>query len=105
MGLAPYGKPLYVKKILDNLINVKDDGSFNLNMRYFDYCTGLTMTNKFFEGLFGKKTRQENDKLEQFHMDIAASIQVVLEQIILKITKSLSNKYKIKTYVWPVAWH
>ena len=87
MGLAPYGKPLYVKKILDNLINVKDDGSFNLNMRYFDYCTGLTMTNKFFEGLFGKKTRQENDKLEQFHMDIAASIQVVLEQIILKNNK------------------
>ena len=60
---------------------------------------------QIFEGLFGKKTRQENDKLEQFHMDIAASIQVVLEQIILKITKSLSNKYKIKTYVWPVVWH
>ena len=96
MGLAPYGSPKYTDKILNNLINVKDDGSFKLNLKYFDYGTGLKMTNENFNDLFGQKVR--NSKLEeitQFHMDIASSIQKVTENIVLKICKSLKNEYKI----------
>jgi len=97
MGLAPYGQPFYKDIILNKLLDVKEDGSFRLNMKYFNYATGLTMINKNFENLFGQKTRDpEKDLLTQFHMDIASSIQVSVEEIILKITKTLSKEYKIK---------
>ena len=97
MGLAPYGKPKYKDIILNNLIDVKQDGSFRLNMKYFNYTTGLTMTNQKFANLFEKGRRDgEKDKLEQFHMDVASSVQKVLEEIILKITKDIRSKYKIE---------
>ena len=96
MGLAPYGKPIYKDKIYNHLIEVKDDGSFHLNQKYFNYSTGLTMINKEFCNLFGKKERSpDKDKLEQFHMDIAASIQEVTEEIMIKLVKSLKEEYKI----------
>ena len=97
MGLAPYGKPKYKNLILENLIDVKDDGSFRLNMKYFNYATGLTMTNSKFSELFGEPVRNpKTEKLTQFHMDIAASIQSVTEEIIIKLTKSLSEEFNIK---------
>ena len=97
MGLAPYGKPKYKDIILNNLIDVKQDGSFRLNMKYFNYATGLTMTNQKFANLFDKERRDgEKEKLEQFHMDVASSIQKVLEEIVLKITKNIRSKYKIE---------
>ena len=97
MGLAPYGQPKYKDLILSNLIDLKEDGSFRLNMKYFNYATGLTMTNDNFSNLFGKPGRNpEKDLLTQFHMDIASSIQEVTEEVILRITKSLSKEYKIK---------
>ena len=96
MGLAPYGEPKFKKKILENLIDIKDDGSFRLNMKYFNYASGLTMTNKKFSSLFGKPVRDpENEQLTQFHMDIASSIQAVTEEIILKLTKSIKKEYNI----------
>ena len=96
MGLAPYGKPLYVEKILNNLIDLKDDGTFMLDQKYFNYSTGLTMTNKNFDDLFGKKPRKpETEKITQFHMDIAASIQNVTEKIMLLLAKSLRKEYGI----------
>tara|TARA_Y100000590_G_C15715465_1_gene1011734 strand:+ start:832 stop:2667 length:1836 start_codon:yes stop_codon:yes gene_type:complete len=96
MGLAPYGNPIYKKLILEKLIDLKEDGSFRLNQSYFNYTSGLTMTNKKFSELFGNKVRKpETDMLTQFHMDIASSIQAVIEEIILKMVKSLSNEYKI----------
>ena len=97
MGLAPYGKPKYKEKILKNLIDLKSDGSFKLNMSYFNYATGLTMTNKKFANLFGYPVRKpEKELLNQFHMDIAASIQSVTEEIIIRICKNLSETYKIE---------
>ncbi len=97
MGLAPYGKPIYKDKILNNLIDVKKDGSFRLNMEYFNFATGLTMTNRKFSKLFGQPVRKaESELLTQFHMDIAASVQAVIEEIVIKLTKSLSEEYKIK---------
>jgi len=97
MGLAPYGEPKYKKIIYDNLIDVKEDGSFRMNMEYFNYATGLTMTNDKFSRLFGKPVRNsEKEPLEQFHMDMASSIQVVIEEIVLKITKSLSQSMSSK---------
>jgi carbamoyltransferase len=94
MGLAPYGIPRFTKTIYDNLIDVKEDGSFSLNQKYFNYCTGLTMTNSKFADLFGHKTRDPNkESLNQFHMDIAASIQKVTEEIMLKIVKSLKKEF------------
>jgi len=97
MGLAPYGKPIYKKLIFEKLVDLKDDGSFKLDMTYFNYATGLTMTNKKFSDLFGHPVRDpKKDKLTQFHMDIAASIQVVTEEIVLKITKSESKKHNIR---------
>ena len=97
MGLAPYGQPKYKKVILDNLIDLKQDGSFRLNMKYFNFATGLTMTNKKFSNLFGKPVRNsKTDNLEEFHMDIASSIQEVTEEIVLKLVKNLSEEYKIK---------
>ena len=96
MGLAPYGKPIYEDKIVSNLIDVKDDGSFWLNQNYFNFATGLTMTNDKFDNLFGQKVRDsKKEKLTQFHMDIAASIQKVTEDIMIKITKSLKEEFKI----------
>ena len=96
MGLAPYGKPLYVDKILDNLIDLKDDGTFMLDQKYFNYSTGLTMTNKNFDNLFGEKPRKpETENITQFHMDIAASIQNVTEKIMLLLSKSLRKEYGI----------
>jgi carbamoyltransferase len=91
MGLAPYGEPKYVKLILDNLIDLKPDGSFRLNMSYFDYCTGLTMTNERFAALFGEPVRTPEKLLTNFHMDVAASIQAVLDEAVLRITRSLSK--------------
>ena len=97
MGLAPYGNPKYKNKILDELIDLKEDGSFKLNMKYFNYATGLTMTNKNFSDLFGLPVRDPNvNKIEQFHMDIASSIQAVTEEIVLKMVKALVKEYKIK---------
>ena len=97
MGLAPYGEPIYKELILKELIDVKDDGSFRLNMKYFNYATGLTMTNNKFAKLFGQKVRQaESELLTQFHMDIAASIQAVTEEVVLKLTRDLSKEYNIK---------
>ena len=97
MGLAPYGTPRYVNKILDNLIDVKEDGSFRINQNYFDYATGLTMTNKKFNDLFGNFPRNpKKDELSEFHMDIAASIQRVTEDIILKICTNLRQEYNIE---------
>jgi carbamoyltransferase len=96
MGLAPYGKPIYEDKIVSNLIDIKDDGSFWLNQNYFNFATGLTMTNDKFDNLFGQKVRDsKKEKLTQFHMDIAASIQKVTEDIMIKITKSLKEEFKI----------
>ncbi len=96
MGLAPYGKPIYIDKV-KKIIDIKDDGTFRLDQRYFNYATGLTMTNKKFEKLFGKKPRNpKKDKLTQFHMDIAASIQFVTEEIMVKLSKSIQHEYQIK---------
>jgi carbamoyltransferase len=92
MGLAPYGTPKYEKIIRDNLIDLKPDGSFRLNLDYFNYCTGLTMTNRRFDALFGGPPRNPETWLEQKHMDIAASIQAVLEDTVLRLTRSLANE-------------
>ena len=96
MGLAPYGKPIYYKKILENLIDVKEDGSFFLDQSYFDYATGYKMISKKFEELFKKKSRYSNENISQFHMDIAASIQKVTEHVVVNICKNLFNEYKIE---------
>ncbi|MBT8114866.1 MAG: carbamoyltransferase [Arenicella sp.] len=96
MGLAPYGEPKYADLILENLIDVKQDGSYRLNQRYFNYCTGLTMTNARFAKLFGRPPRKPEQELEQFHMDIAASVQAVTEQIVLKLCTSLASETGIK---------
>mgnify|MGYP001190995186 FL=1 len=96
MGLAPYGEPIYEDKIVKNLIDIKKDGSFWLNQDYFNYATGLTMTNDKFDSLFGQKARDsKKEKLTQFHMDIAASIQKVTEDIMIKIAKSLKEEFNI----------
>ncbi len=96
MGLAPYGNPIFEDKIKDKLIDIKEDGSFHLDQSYFNYATGLTMTNKKFNKLFGQKVRNaKNEKLTQFHMDIAASIQKVTEDIMIKLTKSLKEEFNI----------
>jgi len=89
MGLAPYGQPRYVDLILDNLIDLKEDGSFKLNMKYFNYCVGLTMTNGNFSKLFGMKPRTPETKINQDYMDIASSIQVVTEQCVFKMANHL----------------
>jgi len=96
MGLAPYGNPIYEDRIKNNLIDIKEDGSFHLDQSYFNYATGLTMTNKKFDNLFGQKVRDSKyEKLTQFHMDIAASIQKVTEDIMIKIIKSLKEEFNI----------
>ena len=96
MGLAPYGSPIFEDKIVKNLIDIKEDGTFRLNQNFFNYATGLTMTNKKFHKLFGQEPRDINkQQLTQFHMDIAASIQKVTEDIIIKLAKSLKEEFKI----------
>jgi carbamoyltransferase len=92
MGLAPYGEPKYKKLILDNLIDLKPDGSFRLDLSYFDYCTGLTMTNERFSALFGEPLRSPEKLLTNFHMDVAASIQAVLDEVVLRLTRGLAKK-------------
>jgi len=96
MGLAPYGNPIYEDKI-KKLIDIKNDGTFRLDQSYFNYATGLTMTNNKFNNLFGHKPRDaKKDKITQFHMDIASSIQKVTEEIMIKLSRSVQEEYKIK---------
>ncbi|MDA9816628.1 carbamoyltransferase [Alphaproteobacteria bacterium] len=92
MGLAPYGVPKYVKQIKNNLIRIAEDGSFQLNMNFFNYATGLTMTNKKFDNLFGAPPRSPESKITQRDMDLAASIQKVTEDIVIKLAESLANE-------------
>ena len=97
MGLAPYGEPKYISLIKDNLIDIKKDGSFKLAQEFFDYATGLKMTSDKFNKLFGKNPRKsESEKLTQFHMDIAASIQKVTEEVMIKMCTSLRNEFNLK---------
>ena len=96
MGLAPYGSPIYEDKV-KKLIDIKNDGTFRLDQKYFNYATGLTMTNDRFHNLFGQKPRNpNNEKLTQFHMDIASSIQKVTEEIMIKLARSIRKEYNIK---------
>jgi carbamoyltransferase len=92
MGLAPYGEPIYRDRILDNLIDIKPDGSFRLNLDYFDYCTGLRMTNASFDALFEGPARGPDELLTQKHMDLAASVQSVTEEVMLRMTRSLASE-------------
>ena len=97
MGLAPYGQPKYKDLIIKELMDLKEDGSFKLNMKFFDYATGLTMTNKKFSKLFGNPVRNpKKDLLKDFHMDIAASIQAVTEEVVIRLTRNIASEYKIK---------
>lgn len=89
MGLAPYGEPKYAQLIFDHLIDLKEDGSFRLDQSYFNYCTGLTMTSSRFHDLFGAPPRKQNEPLEQRHMDLAASVQTVTEQVVLHLTRAI----------------
>lgn len=92
MGLAPYGEPKYKNAILDRLIDVKADGSFRLNLDYFSFCTGLTMTDHRFDAIFGGPARRDDQPLDQRHMDLAASIQAVMDEVILRLTRSLASQ-------------
>jgi len=92
MGLAPYGTPRFKDLILKHLIDVKDDGSFRLDQSYFDYCTGLRMTNAKFDELFGQPARQAEEPLTQFHMDVAASVQAVTEEVVIKLARGLAKE-------------
>lgn len=96
MGLAPYGEPKYKQLIYDHLIDVKEDGSFRMNMDYFDYCAGLTMTNSKFHKLFGGPPREPESKLTQKEMDLARSVQEVAEEIVLKMAKHVKEKTGMK---------
>ncbi len=92
MGLAPYGEPKYAQLMFDHLIDLKQDGSFRLNQEYFDYCTGLTMTNARFDQLFGGPARKPEDRVTQREMDLAASIQAVTEEVMLRLTRALARE-------------
>ena len=92
MGLAPYGEPKHARAILDHLIDLKPDGTFRLDLGYFDYCTGLTMTNGRFDALFGGPARKPEEPLTQRHMDLAASVQAVTEEAVLRLTRSLREE-------------
>ena len=96
MGLAPYGEPTYAQTILDKLVDLKPDGSFRLDLDYFDYCTGFTMTNAKFDALFGGPPRKAEQPLEQRHMDLAASVQSATEEIMLRLTRSIAKGTGIK---------
>lgn len=91
MGLAPYGEPKYVKQIKDHLIDIKDDGSFFLDMSYFNYCTGLTMTSEKFHTLFGANPRKPESTLTQREMDLAASIQAITEEVVIKLARGIAK--------------
>jgi carbamoyltransferase len=95
MGLAPYGEPKYIDVIKDHLVDIKEDGSYRLDQSFFNYCAGLTMTNDRFADLFGEPVRAPEALLTPFHMDIAASVQAVVEEIVLKLTRSLRAEYGI----------
>ena len=92
MGLAPYGEPKYAAAIRENVIDIKEDGSFRLNLDYFDYCTGLRMTNSRFDALFGGPPRTSEARLGQREMDLAASIQAITEEVVLKLARSIRNE-------------
>ncbi|HEX6321387.1 MAG TPA: carbamoyltransferase N-terminal domain-containing protein, partial [Burkholderiales bacterium] len=92
MGLAPYGEPRFVNAIKENLIDIKEDGSFRLNLEYFEYCTGLTMTNAKFDALFEGPRRKPEDRLTQREMDLAASIQAVTEEVVLKLADGIARE-------------
>ena len=96
MGLAPYGEPKYKTLIMEHLIDVKNDGSFRMDMSYFNYCTGLTMTNQKFADLFHEPVRTPEHDLTQFHMDVAASVQAVTEEVVLRMTKALAKETGIE---------
>ena len=95
MGLAPYGEPTFARLILDHLIDLKDDGTFRLDLSYFDYCTGLRMTGAKFHALFGGPPRRPDEPLTQRHMDLAASVQSVLEEAVLRLTRGLARDLRI----------
>jgi carbamoyltransferase len=99
MGAAPYGEPRYVEKILSHLIDVREDGSFKMNMKYFAYDYGLTMTNKRFDALFGHPRRESESKLEPFHWDMAASVQKVTEEIVMRMARDLHRRTGMKNLV------
>jgi carbamoyltransferase len=96
MGLAPYGEPKYMEKIFEHLVDVKADGSFRLDLSYFDYCAGLTMTNGKFDHLFGGPPRKPDELLTQHHMDLTASLQAATEEIVLRLTRSLREETGIR---------
>jgi len=96
MGLAPYGQPKFAQTILDNLIDLKPDGSFRLNLEYFNYPAGLTMTSRKFDALFGGPPRQPEELLTQHHMDLAASVQSVIEEAMLRMTRSLAQQTEMR---------
>ena len=96
MGLAPYGEPKYAQRIRDHLIDIKDDGSFRLDLDYFNYCTGLTMTNARFADLFGGPARKPEELLTQKHMDLAASVQEVTEEVMLKLARATAKQTGLK---------
>jgi carbamoyltransferase len=96
MGLAPYGEPRFAQAILDNVIDVKDDGSFRLDMSFFDYCTGLRMTGGRFHELFGEPPKDPHEELTQREMDLAASVQAVINEIVLKLTRALASETRQK---------
>ena len=96
MGLAPYGEPTFKDLILEHIIDVKEDGSFRLDQQHFNYCTGLTMTNDKFADLFGGPARHEDEPLTQRHMDLAASVQAVTEEVVLRLTQSLAKEHDIQ---------
>ena len=92
MGLAPYGEPKFKDAILSNIVDLKDDGTFRLDQTYFDYCTGLRMTNDKFAQLFGGPARKPEERLTQQHMDLAASVQAVTEEIVLRLARSVKKE-------------
>src|SRR3954470_12405736 len=92
MGLAPYGEPRFAQQIKDHLIDIKEDGSFRLNLEYFDYCTGLRMTNAKFDQLFGGPARKPEERLTQREMDLAASIQAVTEELVIKLARGVAKE-------------
>ncbi len=96
MGLAPYGSPRYADLIRKHLIDIKPDGSFRLNLDYFDYCTGLRMTNGAFDALFGGTARKPDERLTQRHMDLAASVQLVLEDVVIQMTRGLAEETGVR---------
>lgn len=96
MGLAPYGEAKYTQLIYDQLLDLKPDGTFRLDQSYFDYCAGVTMTNEKFDGLFGGPPRKAEEPLDQRHMDLAASVQAVTEEVMLRLTRSIARETGLK---------